>query len=178
MDTFTLKHLLDKLTCNCVVRRKYVLARDQIYQVDFRVSPLILVVNTSVAAIKNFGHWLALVTLPVVDFNGKRSVKGYFFDSFGRDMEYYYLTFPIKDITVISKLYQAETTVTCGLWALLVAAWLVRGNQISEFYKMFSLTNRLDNDRKLIAFYRQFKFQPICRGQTCCSKLVFEKRQN
>lgn len=160
MDTVTLKVLLKKNLCNCKYK-SYVLAKNQVYEIDYNNLPAFVICNSQPINIK-FGHWICFII-----WNNEWAES---FCSYGNKLDYYGININAKNVIDNSKSFQSEYTLVCGIYCLMYLNLRANHYPVNYFYSLFS-TDRLRNDRTVLQFYNRIKSKKIiCAGQKCVSK--------
>lgn len=163
MDTTTLKYWLNRLLSRCNART-YVCAKNEINIIDVNHTPWCAIINTEPSSVQDRGHWIAVVSLS--------DGQGSFFCSFNGTPEEYGIRLPGITLTIASKAFQNENSTVCGIYALQFCILLIKGYSVWYFHNLYSTSNTLANDRKVLSFYnKQTRLKLVQRsGQTCCCK--------
>lgn len=165
MDTITLRHFINKIICKTHIKKAYVLARDELENIDRNVYPSAIIVNSSDSNIRNSGHWIAIIY-----WSPECSE---FFDSYGNDLGWYGITFDLKNLVNNSKDFQSSISTVCGYYSLLYIHLRANRYHVRYFYSLFS-KNKIKNDKIVDCFFKKLqkeKFNCINPGgQRCCPK--------
>ena len=129
-----------------------------------------VIVNTSSRA-DIIGHWL----LFFID----NSRKLYFYDSFGKHVEYYggaiahfYNSYPYAKIMAITYPIQYKTSLLCGVYCLYFAHEQSRNLALKKIVSIFKRNDRRGNDLKMRKFLLKISPQARnCQPSFCTTKM-------
>lgn len=165
MDSDSLAFALRKATAKyATVRQSLVRPGDKLEDIDYCKTPIALICNTSPHYISSFGHWVAVYITS--------STTAEVFNSYGKsDLSSIGIHLPsciqIKDF---SRDFQSDNSKVCGLYALMFLYMRTRHYSSNYFLTLFDNTNKIENDKKVVRFYKNFKVRVNKGGQCCTSK--------
>lgn len=168
MDTFTLRYFLCKLVCKNRIRKTWVVAKNEIDEVDFNSYPFAVIINTEPSSVHTIGHWTCLIRL-----SAKK--PSLFFESYGGTPLDYNLHFPStvsKNLLNISRAFQGAKSLVCGLYCLELIILISRGYSYKYFLALFNVNTKVINDKKTIRFFRKINTGCVRRGGQFCSSKV------
>lgn len=149
MDNFTLEAYVSFL-----IRKRpdvgfYIITKDQLKQVSFSKNKTFIIVHTG--SFDN-GHF---VTFYVHSNNHGCTVE--YFDSFGKPLSSYNITFPLQLCVVKSnkKIIQDSSAATCGTYALYFIYSRLKHVSFEKFVHKFD-SSTLRNEHKIQQFYNRF----------------------
>ena len=164
MDSDEISAYLSYIVRFTRVNSAFVVARNELSNVNISKPPVAIVVNTDDRWSKG-QHWCAFYV------NSKR--HGYFFDSYKNPYYYYNFDPPFQIIKSNSKVLQTPESDSCGYWSLLWLYYMSKGKNLESRY---SKNLKLNDKIMLRDFNKKFKPTTISFDtdfcQTCCSRLL------
>lgn len=161
MDSNEISSYLSQIVKCTRVNSAFVLARNELSNVNISKPPVAIVVNTDDRWSKG-QHWCAFYV----------NKHGYFFDSYQNPYYFYNFDPPFKIIKSNSKVLQPPESDSCGYWSLL---WLYYMSKGKKFESKYTSNLQLNDKIMLRDFYNKFKSvkstDTIDFSQTCCTRL-------
>lgn len=166
MDENELTYLLDCICYDSNVNSK-VIAADEFHTVRYDRLPLYLIVNVSKRNEEsNVGHWYVLNAYRARN-NG---IIFDYWDPLGYEPSDYNLSIPFHVRVVSRRAIQLESSDSCGKYCLAYILARLKGLQPLEIAEcLFSVNNKVENERRVEKFVRQIFRQ--CQKKTSLVKL-------
>jgi len=168
MDSETLKCCLRFLFRKAPHIQHQVIARDQLFSIDYSKLPLAVIVNCSDSNTRG-SHWISFYVYRV----GSRLVGDYF-DSYSNPLSKYIIFPPFSIKEYNRRVLQSNNSVVCGLYALFYLYWRSQGKSVEAIESKFTY-NLKQNDFRIKRYYtaliRSAKGKTLPH-LTCCTRLV------
>lgn len=165
MDSNTIRVFVNKLLCKRRIPTSFVIASDQIKDLDLNNAPFCAVINTSPSHIVDRGHWVCVI------FWRRNYYE--FFDSYGKKPEYYRLRLPTDagfERKIASKDIQGYDSSVCGLYCIEYLVLRSRGYSVDYFHNLFNM-ERSRNDKLITTIMKKVIVSGELQvGQICCSR--------
>lgn len=171
MDTLTLRHCLDKLLCRIRIPKYYIVSKNELDTINFEDSvPFCVIINTQPSHVRHMGHWCTLIVLS--------PCNSIWFESYGLAPSDYGIQLPVCNFVNISQPFQSNYSLVCGLYCLLLCVLISRGYSYKNFLSLFSVHNKLANDKKTIEYFKRIKLDTVEKGGQICSSKVRNLRNH
>lgn len=165
MDTLTLLHCLSRLLCRSRMPTYYVVAKNEPDKINFEdEAPYCAIINTEPNYVRHMGHWCCLIVLS--------PLNSIWFESYGGSPSDYGIQLPLCNLLNISKSFQSNFSLVCGLYCLELCVLVSRGYSYKHFLSLFSIHNKLANDKKTIQYFKKIKLDTVKNGGQICSSKI------